>query len=149
MIFSKSCEYALKAVVYLSLKTEKGSMLNIKDIAKGIDSPEHFTAKILQSLVKKKIISSQKGPNGGFYIQADAAEIPLIDVIHAVSGEGFMDKCVMGLHECNDEHPCPLHDDFKAYNERIKTIVDKKTIQDLARSVQEGKHFLNTKGVTV
>ena len=69
MMFSKSCEYAIKAVIHLCMETHEGGRLSINDIAVAIDSPEPFTAKILQTLSKHKIISSAKGPGGGFYVE--------------------------------------------------------------------------------
>ena len=67
-MFSKTCEYAIRAMIFIAQKSKDGSRVRIKEIAKGIDSPEHFIAKILQDLGKKKLLQSIKGPNGGFFL---------------------------------------------------------------------------------
>ena len=68
-MFSKTTEYALRATIYIAQKSSEENKLGIDVIAKAIDSPKSFTAKILQSLTKgNKVISSARGPNGGFYI---------------------------------------------------------------------------------
>ena len=64
-MFSKTCEYAVRAMIFIAQKSKNGNKVSIKEIAKGIDSPEHFIAKILQELSKKKLLQSMKGPKGG------------------------------------------------------------------------------------
>jgi Rrf2 family protein len=142
MMFSKSCEYALRAVIHLCMETNNGSRLNIKEIAGKIDTPEPFTAKILQVLARQGVISSQKGPGGGFYIDPNAAPIPVIDVIDAIDGKNALERCGLGLKACADDHPCPIHDEFMAYRNNLKNAVTNKTVQELAVGVKEGKFFL-------
>jgi len=95
-MFSKACEYAIRATLYISSKSVNGSKLSIKEIAKEIDSPEPFTAKILQVLSREKIISSIKGPNGGFYLDPKAKPIPLNTIVRAMDGEDVLHTCSRG-----------------------------------------------------
>jgi Rrf2 family iron-sulfur cluster assembly transcriptional regulator len=74
-MFSKSCEYAIRAAIYIAAESSEDSKVGIKDICDHIEAPKHFTAKILQVLTKNKIVSSQKGVNGGFYIDKKQGEI--------------------------------------------------------------------------
>ena len=67
-MFSKSCEYGIRATIFIATQSYLNNRTGIKDIAKKIDSPEAFTAKILQILVKANIIHSTKGVGGGFEI---------------------------------------------------------------------------------
>ncbi|UKJ08925.1 RrF2 family transcriptional regulator [Solitalea lacus] len=138
-MLSKTCEYAIRALVYIVYKSGNGNKLGIKDIAKEIGSPEHFTAKILQTLSRQGIISSTKGPNGGFYIEKDSNPIPIINVIKAIDGSKPLGTCVLGLKECNDLQPCPLHDNYKLIKLSLITLFTTKTIQDLAADVAKGK----------
>ena len=71
-MFSKACEYAIRAMLFIAQKSEAGYNIGIKEISKGIDAPEHFLAKILQELSRKGIVQSIKGPNGGFYLDESA-----------------------------------------------------------------------------
>ncbi|SEN59659.1 Rrf2 family protein [Mucilaginibacter gossypiicola] len=127
-IFSKTCEYAVRAVFFIAQHTADGSRVGIKEIAVKIDSPEHFLAKILQDLSKRGIIQSVKGPNGGFYLDAQSLGRPLSDVIEAVDGGGIFRDCGLGLKECSSKNPCPLHHDFLDVRNRLQSMLESITI---------------------
>jgi len=141
-MFSKACEYAIRATLYISIKSVEGSRIGIHEIAKEIDSPVHFTAKILQILSRKRIISSIKGPNGGFYLEPKAKPIPLSSIVKAIDGEDVLHTCTLGLRECSDKFPCPIHYDVKQYKEHVRKTMKGKTVQDLAQDLSSGKTFL-------
>lgn len=141
-MFSKGCEYALKAVIHLCIESRNGKKLNIKEISAAIGTPEPFTAKILQTLAKRKIVSSIKGPGGGFYIDPKAKPIPVINVIDAIDGREAFERCGLGLKECSSERPCPIHKQFKAYSTQLKSLLMHKSIQDLAEGIAAGKTFV-------
>lgn len=141
-MFSKACEYAIRASLYISIKSIDGSKLGIKEIAKEIDSPAHFTAKILQTLTREGIISSIKGPNGGFFLDPNAKPVPLTAIVKAIDGETILHSCSLGLKECSDKFPCPIHNDIKSYKERLRKIMKEKTLQQLGNDLVKGKTFL-------
>lgn len=141
-MFSKACEYAIRAALYISIKSVDGSKLGIKEIAKEIDSPEPFTAKILQTLSREKIISSIKGPNGGFYLDPKAKPVPINTIVKAMDGEDVLHTCSLGLKECSDKFPCPIHNEIKKYKDRLRKIMKEKTLQDLTKELASGKTFL-------
>lgn len=127
-IFSKTCEYAIRAVFFIAHKTASGSRVGIKDIAAGIDSPEHFLAKILQDLSRKGLISSIKGPNGGFYLDTSALDHPLSEIVEAVDGDSLFKGCALGLKQCSEINPCPLHNEFKDIRNNIQLMLSNITI---------------------
>ena len=127
-IFSKTCEYAIRAVLYIAHKTTTGNRVGIKDIAAGIASPELYLAKILQDLSRKGLISSVKGPNGGFYITELSLSRPLSDIVEAVDGNGLFVGCALGLKQCSEVNPCPLHHQFKAIRDQIHAVLRTNTI---------------------
>jgi Rrf2 family iron-sulfur cluster assembly transcriptional regulator len=141
-MFSKACEYAIRATLYISARSIDGSKLGIKEIAKEIDSPLPFTAKILQTLSRQGIISSVKGPNGGFYLEPEAKPVFLNAIVKAIDGADVLDNCSLGLKQCSDQYPCPIHHDIKAYKNRLSKILKEKTIQQLAKDLAGGKTFL-------
>ncbi len=143
MIFSKKCEYALKAVIYIHIKTKNGSRLGIKELAKEIESPEPFTAKILQELVRAKFISSIKGPHGGFFIERMAQPRIVMELIDLIDGKDSFTRCGLGLKECSELHPCPIHNEFKGYSTRLKHLLMTKTLNEFAESVEKGDAFLS------
>ena len=143
MMFSKSCEYAIKAAIYIFMVTKDGSRIGLKQIAVEIDSPESFIAKILQTLVRQGIILSMKGPGGGFYIDPGAKSIPVIKIIEAMDGKHAFDRCGLGLKVCSDSRPCPIHNEFKGYSQRLKNLLMTKSVQELAESITSGRAYLS------
>ncbi len=138
MIFSKSCEYALRAVIYIYMKSSLENKISVTDISKEINSPIPFTSKIMQQLTRKKIVLSVKGPNGGFYINDSVKLITVYQVVEAIDGIEFFDRCIIGLENCNENNPCPLHLNFKQYRLGLRDFFMSKTIQDLI-SEKNGK----------
>ncbi|TAN12380.1 MAG: Rrf2 family transcriptional regulator [Chitinophagaceae bacterium] len=141
-MFSKTCEYGLRACVFIAIKSEKGRKLGIQEIAKEIESPMYFTGKILQNLVKAKIISSAKGPNGGFFIPPDARDITLIKILEVLGCDSFFHQCALGLKDCSDNHPCPMHHEFKPFREGLLELLTNTTIQQLASDIRLGKGYI-------
>ena len=137
-IFSKTCEYAIRAVFFIAHKTASGSRVGIKEIAVGIDSPEHFLAKILQDLSRKGLVSSNKGPNGGFYMDTLALERPLSEIVTAVDGDSLFKGCALGLKQCSEINPCPLHNEFKDIRNRIQLMLSNTTIGNFNEELMNG-----------
>ena len=148
-MFSKTTEYALRATIYIAQKGTKDNKLKIGEIAKGIDSPQHFTAKILQMLAKdNRVVSSLKGPNGGFYITERSKKLPARAILEAMNDEEILKRCIMGLRHCNEKNPCPMHKDFKAIRDHLTMLFEKKTIGSLADKMNKDNIFINnSKGI--
>lgn len=137
-IFSKTCEYAIRAVFFIAHKTTAGSRVGIKDIAAGIDSPEFFLGKILQDLSRKGLISSVKGPNGGFYMDLEALQRPLSEIVEAIDGDSLFKGCALGLKQCSEIHPCPLHNEFKDIRNNIQRMLECTTIGNFNEELMSG-----------
>lgn len=142
-MFSKACEYGIRAVIYIWSQNNKGKKLGIKDICKEIDAPEFFTAKILQSLAKQGIISSAKGPNGGFYVEKAQENLTLIDMVIAIDGDQLFTGCGLGLKQCSEVSPCPIHNDFKVIRHQLEHMLKNKKIADLALEINSGAATLS------
>ncbi|SFG46194.1 RrF2 family transcriptional regulator [Pontibacter chinhatensis] len=142
MLLSKTAEYALRAIVYVALNDAQGLKVGMKDIAKELELPMHFIGKILQDLVRKGVIASIKGPGGGFFLHRPASEISILEVVQTIDGLEMFRKCGMGMKQCSDTHPCPLHDDIKAYRNQVLKTFSTKTIQTLVDGVNSGNYFI-------
>lgn len=142
-MFSKACEYGIRAVIYIWSQNNKGKKIGIKDICKEIDAPEFFTAKILQSLARQGVISSAKGPNGGFYIEKEQENLTLIDLIIAIDGDGIFKGCGLGLKQCSETSPCPIHHEFKVIRDQLGKMLHEKKISDLALEINNGNAILS------
>jgi Rrf2 family protein len=141
-MFSKACEYAIRATMYIVSTTGNGCKVSIKDIAQNTETPEPFVAKVLQTLSKRGIVASIKGPNGGFYLEAKAKEILLIDIVRAIDGDDLFVNCGLGIKHCSAKRPCPIHYEYKAIRDNIIHMLKTNTIQDLSISLMSGDTFL-------
>lgn len=142
-MFSKACEYGLRAVLYIHIKGADGIRLGIPEIAKEIDAPIAYTGKILQTLVRKKVISSVKGPNGGFFVDPRARPVTLADIVKAMYGnDDVLHTCVLGLKECSDKFPCPIHADVKEYRAHLRKVMKDTTVESLVADLSKGRTFL-------
>ncbi|MGH2643483.1 MAG: RrF2 family transcriptional regulator [Chitinophagaceae bacterium] len=141
-MFSKSCEYSIRALLYIYKNTLDGSKINIEEVSGAIGTPRYFTGKLLQTLAKQKIISSLKGPNGGFYIALDGPDIQLSKVVEAIDGPEIFKACALGLSACSEDHPCPLHQHYKGIREQIKAMMENQTIQQLGEKLEKEKVFI-------
>lgn len=142
-MFSKACEYGIRATLYIAKQSLDGYRVGLKDIAKAIDSPEAFTAKILQQLARNGIVHSQKGPTGGFEIpESDMYRVKLSHIVEAIDGDNIYRGCGLGLKACNELRPCPVHDKFKIIREELKQMLETTTVKELATGVNDGLTFL-------
>ena len=136
-MFSKACEYGIRALTVIAMASKEERKVGIKEVCKLSQTPESFTAKILQNLVKRGILNSQKGPAGGFYITKDLAAITLYDIVEAIDGKGIFSKCGLGLSACNAQKPCPMHFQFEVVRNELNLMCENNTLQDLVVGFHE------------
>lgn len=142
-MFSKACEYGIKASVYIIDSSLKNQKVSMKEVAKAIDSPEAYTSKILQQLSRSNIIQSEKGPTGGFSIEKDKIEqINLSSVVNAIDGDSIYKECGLGFHECNDNKPCVIHHQYKSIRNDLQTMLENTLLVDLSEDIDKGLSFL-------
>ena len=134
-MLSNSCRYGIRAVIYLASQQPAGIKVGIKQISKDLDLPTPFLAKILQQLAKQKILSSSKGPHGGFSLQKDPHNITLLDIVNTIDGSDTFTGCVMHKGTCEgvagEKKLCPLHDDYDKTRSELLKLFSSKTIYDL------------------
>lgn len=144
-MFSKACEYAIRATIYIASESANGKRCSLRDIAKEIDSPEAFTAKTLQKLSKNGIILSTKGAHGGFNVDPKLmSKIMVSQIVTAIDGDGVYKRCSLGLHSCSEDHPCPFHYKFKPVRQELQKIVENTSLLDLTSGLVSGETFLKT-----
>lgn len=139
LIFSRQCEYALQALLYLALKPN-GQMTSIKELTKRLDIPYHFLAKILQDLAHRGLLISLKGPTGGFALAMPAQDITLFHVVEAVDGIGFTNTCVLGFKECSGKNPCAVHGTWGGIRENVYEMLVSKSIGQMAREMKKPEY---------
>ena len=122
-MFTKSCQYAIRAVIYLTEHQTEAKNTGVKEIADALQVPQQFLAKILQQLSRHNLISSVKGPNGGFYLSEANANVSLLDIVECMDGKNVLSACILGMPRCSSEHPCPLHHHFYGCREGLKSTL--------------------------
>lgn len=133
----------MRAVFYIARRSEEGDKVGIREIALHINSPEPFLAKILQKLSKEGLISSSKGPHGGFYLDSGGLQRPLADIVQAIEGDSIFTGCGMGLSYCSETNPCPLHSEFKKISGQIVVMLRNTSIGQFNEGLMLGQLTLN------
>jgi len=142
-MFSKACEYGIKALIYVATQSLEGNRVKITEVSEHTGTPEAFTAKILGLLNKNNILHSVKGPFGGFEMDDNQIHhTSLADIVKAIDGDEIFIGCALGLKECNALKPCPMHFSFVKIRTDLKTMLENTTIYDLAIGLIAGESML-------
>jgi len=142
-MFSKACQYGLKASIFIVEQSARNIRVSLKEIAKNINSPEAFTAKILHNLARRDIITSRKGPKGGFEISMEKARnTTLKDIVYAIDGDSVYQGCVLGFESCDENAPCAAHHKLAGIREQLKRKLNNTTLYEMAEQVSEGAAVL-------
>ena len=140
-MLSSSSKYGIRAVTYIASQSRSNRKIGIKKISEDLDLPTPFLAKILQLLAKQKILSSSKGPHGGFSLLRDPKKITLLDIITTIEGKDIFDDCVIHNMPCKcvDENKlrCPIHDDYFKVRKSLVKLFTTKTIYSLVKSANK------------
>ncbi len=141
-MLTNSSKYAIRAVLYLAIHTDKLKRMGSKEVANAIKIPAPFLAKILQKLVKAKLVSSVKGPNGGFFLSKQNNEKSMLDIVACSEGIDLFKDCFLGLERCGDDNPCAIHHMVEPFKRIMIEGMGNKTIAEFAKETKEGKSFL-------
>jgi Rrf2 family protein len=132
MLFSKSFGYAIRGVLYIAASPNTRKV-RIEELAYRLQVPRHFMGKVMKTLVKNGILNSSKGPSGGFYINSQTFEIPLIRILEITDGLKQFDTCVLRFEKCNQHNPCPLHNSMSQQNSCLTELFTSTTIGELVK----------------
>ena len=130
VIFSKKCELAIQATLFLSIKSES-NVFNATEISKELKVPKEFVSKMLQILTESGIVGSKKGKNGGFFLARKPENIKLIEIVKAIDGDKIFKSCVLGFPNCGDEHPCPVHNKWGKIRDETFKMLSEETLEEL------------------
>jgi Rrf2 family protein len=143
-MLSNTCKYAIRAVIYLAFHEKQGVKIGIKKISQDLEIPTPFLGKILQILARHHILSSTKGPNGGFGLEMAADEIYLMDIVEIIDGMDNFNKCVIGVRFCKEQdHLCAMHSRYSKMREELKSIFQSETVDKLVNDIRKGKQKIN------
>lgn len=142
-MLSITCKTGIRAVIFLASRINTDEKFSIQEIAAVVDGNEHTLGKLLQTLVKATVISSAKGPSGGFFITKEQVGQPLLNVVLALDGDELFHACGLGLSQCSSTKPCPLHNAYATVRDQLELLFRTNTIQDISKDVSIGAAFLS------
>ena len=128
--FSKKADYALIALKDLSASSAQSSS-TARAIAGRYDIPVELMAKVLQRLSKMGVIASHKGIRGGYYLDRDATEISVADVIQAIDGPVLVTACSDEDESCDQYSKCNVRDPLWRLKNRILEVLSSFTVDEL------------------
>jgi len=144
-MLSNACKYAIRSILYLAINSKEDNKIGVKTIAEELETPQPFLAKLLQQLTRDRLVSSTKGPNGGFYLDPKNLKNSIWDVIISIDGTGKFDNCFLGLAKCDDRNPCPVHFIVSPFKEKILGSFRDKTIEEYVVEIQNTNRVISLK----
>lgn len=148
-MLSSACKNAIRSILYLALQTDVNNKVGVKKIAEELETPQPFLAKLLQQLTKTNLVSSTKGPNGGFYLSDENKQNAIWDVIEKIDGTAKFDACFLGLSVCDEETPCPVHYIVLPFKQRIIENFRDKTIAQYIFEIKKTGKVISLKNFDV
>ena len=136
-MLSNSCIYGIRAVIYLASQPSSNFKTGIKKISSDLKLPAPFLAKILQQLAKQKILSSSKGPHGGFSFLKDPRKLTLLDIVNSIDGNDIFTRCIIHSGSCeggDNKINCALHKDYEKPREELIRLFSNTTIHELVEN---------------
>lgn len=144
-MLSNACKYAIRSILYLALHDDANKKIGVKKIATELVTPQPFLSKLLQQLSKNDLVSSTKGPHGGFYLSELNLEKSVWDIIKCIDGTSKFEQCFMGLPVCDGRKPCPVHFTVAPFKEKIMKDFRDKNIKEFVHDFREKGHRISLK----
>ena len=131
MQITLEADYAVRCLVYLKNNREKVSVLG--DISERTRIPQAFLSKILQKMIRRGLVKSTKGKNGGFRLAKDPAAVSVYDIMLAVCGGGGVLNLVCGKSKvpCAFLKCCKIHDVWEDLGRTIRSILEARKLSQL------------------
>ncbi|MEM7164792.1 MAG: Rrf2 family transcriptional regulator [Planctomycetota bacterium] len=136
-LYTRGSEYALRALQEMAVEPDR--RWTVADICEHVAIPEQFTRKVLQSLVRSGILTSIRGPGGGYSFAIPPETISLSSVIVSVESGPRFDLCILGYEHCSDLDPCPLHYFWAPIKNSALAMLKERTVADLAKEPRRRK----------
>ena len=146
-MLTKSSKYAIRALVYVQLQNWQNKRPGVPEIAREIEAPEAYCAKILHTLTTHSLLDSMKGRGGGFFFFENQSNLTLYKVILVMEGDSAFTRCGVGLKNCSDTQPCPLHKEYSTLREGLLRLSRSETIESLSKKILNKEAVLNTSSI--
>lgn len=131
-MLSQTAEYALRAVLFLAERHEPGPV-RVEEMAAALGIPANYLSKTLATLVRARVLTSLRGPHGGFALAVAPRDLSLLRVIAPFDRIVERRHCLLGKPECSDHSACAAHHAWKETSEKVAHFFRTTTIADIRR----------------
>jgi Rrf2 family protein len=129
---SKKSDYALISMKHLATRPDGGASSSAREISEAYDIPLELLAKVLQRLVRARLLVSVQGTRGGYRLARHAAMISVADVIQAVDGPVTVTACSTDDHNCDQYSKCSIRDPLSKIKNRILDALNTVSVAEMA-----------------
>ncbi len=131
MIFSKTTAYGVRALAYLAAHSTAG-LCGLQEIADHEHIPPVYLRKVLGLLRRHRLLRSVKGIHGGYELARPPETITLWEVFRVLEPDPYLDACILGHGQCEQEGSCALHEDWQRIRQDLVRLLQDKTIAEIA-----------------
>ena len=135
-LISQGAQYAISAIIAISKHAEEGAV-SASYLSKSLNCPTAYLSQVLAKLKKPGILKSQRGLNGGVYLAKSVDKVTMMDVIAAIDGTEFFDKCFMGIEGCGHIEPCPFHEFWSVERKKIEKWLNETTFEQIDQKMTQ------------
>ena len=132
MQLTQAADYAVRAMIHLA-GLPQATRVTLPDLASAIGSPAQFLSKVLQQMVKARLVVSQRGGGGGFQLAVDPEQVSLFQVVEAIEGPTALNRCLIAGHSCNRQSWCAAHFAWMEAQEAMVRVLQSASIARLVR----------------
>jgi Rrf2 family protein len=129
MLVTRETDYAVRTVLYLAKDCDR--IASATEIARSMHIPRSFLSKILQRLVRSRIVTSSRGANGGFQLAQKPEELSLLSIMEAIQGPASINVCAIDGKRCKMSTTCTVHPVWVEIRQEVEKRLQKQTIAGL------------------
>jgi len=146
MQLTKAADYAIRVMIHLA-GLPPGTRVHRASLAGATDVPESFMSKVLQALVRARLIASRRGVDGGFELISSPKKVSLLNVVEAIEGPIQLNFCLMPGENCDRHTSCPAHVVWAEAQAAMTGVLKRSTLAELAKNqiteASEGSDVVN------
>ena len=135
-LISQGAQYAISAIIAISKHTDDGA-ISASYLSKALNCPTAYLSQVLAKLKEPGILKSRRGLNGGVYLAKPIEDISMMDVIAAIDGIEFFNKCFMGIEGCGSIEPCPFHEFWSVERKKIEKWLIETTFDNIDKQMSQ------------
>lgn len=129
MWLSSTARQAVHAVLCVALFDDDGPV-RVDEVAAATGAARNYLSKTLHALARAGVLTSTRGPTGGFRLARPPAAISLERIVAPFEPVGPR-RCLMGFPSCGDANPCAIHDRWKVVATNVETFFRETTVAGL------------------